>query len=324
MRRRDFIAIAGGVAIAWPRTVRAEQPLPTIIFFNSGAASTQVKNLAAWRKGLQESGLVEGQNVVIEFVWGESHFDGLQALAADVVARRPSVIASNTLAAIRAKAATTTIPIVFTTGSDPIRDGLVTSFNRPGGNVTGVVFIAGTVGGKRLELLREFVPNVRTVAMLVNPGTSETDAERKEVQAAAQALGQQMRIVEVRSTAEIEPAIAAAVAAGAGALLIGTGPFMFNNLVPIVEAVARHPVPAMYSLREFAEAGGLMSYGANISDAFHQAGLYAGRILKGEKAGNLPVIQSAKFEFIINLRTARKLGLKFHPQLVATADEVIE
>jgi putative ABC transport system substrate-binding protein len=294
-----------------------------MVIFNSGRPSTQVKNLAAFRNGLKEAGLVEGQNVAVEFVWAENRFDRLEALAAEVVTRRPAVIVSNTLAAIRAKSSTTTIPIVFTTGSDPVRDGLVASLNRPGGNVTGVVFITGTLGGKRLELLRQFVPKAGTIAMLVYPGTAETDAERAEVQAAAQAIGQQIRIVEVRNAAEIESAVAAA-AAGAGALLIGTGPFMFNNHVAIVESVARHAIPAMYTTRESVEAGGLMSYGASISDAFHQAGRYAGRVLKGEKPGDLPVIRSVKLEFLINLKTAKRLDLRFHPQLLATVDEVIE
>jgi ABC-type uncharacterized transport system substrate-binding protein len=324
MRRREFIALVGGAAVALPGVVCAQQPIPVIVFFNSSTPSTYVKNLAAFRNGLKEAGLVEGQNVAIEFVWAENRFDGLETLAAEVIARRPAVIVSNTLAAIRAKSSTTTIPIVFTTGSDPVRDGLVTSLNRPGGNVTGVVFISGTVGGKRLELLRQLVPKAGTIAMLVNPGTSETDAERAEVQAAAQAVGQQIRIVEIRNTAEIEMAVAAAVAAGAGALLIGAGTFSFSNRVPIVESAARHAIPAMYSTREAVEAGGLMSYGASISDALHQAGLYAGRILKGEKPGDLPVIQSVKLDLMINVKTAKTLGLEFHPQLLATADEVIE
>lgn len=323
MRRREFITLAGGAAIALPRIVRAQQ-LPLMVIFNSGTPSTQVKNLAAFRRGLKEAGLAEGQNVAVEFVWAENRFDGLEALAAEVVARRPAVIVSNTLAAIRAKSSTTTIPIVFTTGSDPVRDGLVASLNRPGGNVTGVVFISGTLGGKRLALLRQFVPKAGPIAMLVYPGLAETDAERAEVQAAAQAVGQQLRIVEIRNAAEIEMAIAAAAAAGAGALLVGTGPFMFNNHVAIVESVARHAIPAMYTTRESAEAGGLMSYGASITDAFQQAGRYAGRILKGEKPADLPVIQSVKLEFLINLKTAKKLGLHFHPQLLATVDEVIE
>ena len=191
MRRREFIALVGSAAVALPRVVCAQQPIPVIVFFNSGTPSTHVKNLAAFRKGLKEAGLVEGQNLAIEFVWAENRFDGLETLAAEVIARRPSVIISNTLAAIRAKSSTMAIPIVFTTGSDPVRDGLVTSLNRPGGNVTGVVFITGTVGGKRLELLRQLVPKAGTIAMLVNPGTSENDAERAEVQAAAQAVGQQ-------------------------------------------------------------------------------------------------------------------------------------
>jgi ABC-type uncharacterized transport system substrate-binding protein len=324
MRRREFIALVGGAAVALPRVVCAQQSMPVVVFFNSGTPSAHVKNLVAFRDGLKGAGLVEGRDFAIEFVWAENRFDGLESLAAEVIARRPSVIISNTLAAIRAKSATTTIPIVFTTGSDPIRDGLVTSLNRPAGNVTGVVFIAGTVGGKRLELLRQLVPKAGTIAMLVSPGISETDAERAEVQAAAQAVGQQIRIIEIRNTAEIETAVAEAVAAGAGALLVGSGTFWFNNRVPIVESATRHAIPTMYSTREYVDAGGLMSYGASISDAFRQAGLYAGRILKGEKPGDLPVIQSIKFDFLINLKTAKTLGLQFHPQLLATADEVNE
>jgi ABC-type uncharacterized transport system substrate-binding protein len=324
MRRREFIAFLGGAAIALPRGVCAQQSIPVIVFFNSGAPATYVKNLAAFRNGLKETGLVEGQNFAIEFVWGENHFDSLERLAAEVIARRPSVIVSNSLAAMRAKSSTATIPIVFTTGSDPVRDGLVTSLNRPGGNVTGVVFITGTVGGKRLELLHQLVPKANVIAMLVNPGTPENDAEQTEVQAAAQAVGEQVRIFEVRNTADIETSVAAATVSGVGALLIGTGTFWFNNRISIVKSVARHAIPAMYSLREYVEDGGLMSYGASISDAFHQAGLYTGRILKGEKPGDLPVTQSVKFEFIINLKTAKTLGLQFHPQLLATADEVIE
>src|SRR4029453_5958063 len=324
MRRREFIAFVGGAAIALPRGVGAQQSIPVIVFFNSGAPSTNVKNVAAFRNGLKEAGLGEGQNLAIEFVWAQNLFEGCETLAAELIARRPSVIISNTLAAIRAKSSTPTIPIVFTTGSDPVREGLVPSLSRPGGNVTGVVFINATVGGKRFDLLRQLVPKAGTIAMLVNPGTAETDGERAEVQAAAQAVGQQIRIFEIRRTAEIEAAVAAAVAAGAGALLIGTGTLLFNNRVPIVESAARHAIPAMYTSRESVEAGGLVSYGASLPDAFHQAGLYAGRILKGEKPGDLPVIQSVKFDFMINLRTAKTLGLQFHPQLLATADEVID
>jgi len=322
MRRRDFLGVLGS-ATAWPLAAGAQQR-PVIGYFNSGTLSTQVKNVAAFRKGLEETGLIEGQNVAIEFVWAENRFERLQVLAAEVVARTPNMIVCNTLAAVRAKAATSTIPIVFTTGNDPVRDGLVTSLSRPGGNITGVVFIASTVGGKRLALLRQLVPKAAAIAMLAYPGTPETEAEKAEINAAAQAVGQQIRVFDIRSAAEIESAVAAAVSAGAGALLIGTGPFTFNNLMAIVESIARHAIPTMYSLREYAEAGGLMSYGASISDAFHQAGLYAGRILKGENPGDLPVVQSNRIELVINLKTARSLGLEFHPQLLAIADEVIE
>jgi putative ABC transport system substrate-binding protein len=322
MRRRQFF-LALGAATAMPLAARAQQR-PVIGYFNSGTPSTQVKNVAAFHKGLKETGLVEGQSVAIDFVWGENHFERLQTLAAEVAARRPTVIVSNSLAANHAKEATSTIPIVFTTGDDPVRGGLVTSLSRPGGNVTGVVFIAGTVGAKRLALLRQFVPKAATIAMLVYPGTTETEAEKAEINAAAQAVGQQIRVVEIRSASEIETAIASAVSGGAGALLVGTGSFTFNNLGEFVKSIARHAVPAMYSLREYAEAGGLMSYGASITDAFHQAGLYAGRILKGEKPSDLPVVQSSRIELVINLKTARSLGLEFHPQLLAIADEVIE
>lgn len=321
MRRREFLVALG--AAAMPLAGYAQQR-PVIGYFNSGTPSTQVKNLAAFHKGLKEAGFVEGQNVAIDFIWGENHFDRLQALAAEVVARHPAVIVSNTLAALRAKAVTSTIPIVFTTGDDPVRGGLVTSLSRPGGNVTGVTFVAGTVGAKRLALLRQLVPKASTIAMLAYPGTPETEAEKAEINAAAQAVGQKIRLVEIRSTSEIESAVAAAVSSGAGALLVGTGPFMFNNLLAIVKSVTRHAIPAMYSVREATDAGGLMSYGASISDAFHQAGLYVGRILKGENPRDLPVLQSNKIELIINLKTARSLGLEFHPQLLAIADEVIE
>jgi ABC-type uncharacterized transport system substrate-binding protein len=323
MRRRDFIAAFGGAA-ALPFTAHAQQSMPVIGYFNSGLPAAQVDNVAAFRKGLKDAGFVEGQNVAIEFRWGENQFDRLPAMAAEVVARQPAVIVSNTLAALRAKAATTTIPIVFTTGSDPVRDGLVTTLSRPGGNVTGVVFITGTLGGKRLELLRQLVPKATTIAMLVYPSTDETEAERRDVLAAARAIGQRLIIVEVNSNRDIETAIAAFVQRGADALYIGTGPFTFNNREHIVALAARHAIPTMYSTRDYATAGGLMSYGASITDAFRQAGLYAGRVLKGEKPADLPVMQSSKFELVINLKTAKTLCLEFHPQLLATADEVIE
>jgi putative ABC transport system substrate-binding protein len=323
MERRKFIT-GLGIAAALPFAARAQQAMPVIGYFNSGKATTQIANVTKFRAGLTERGVVEGENATIEFHWGENHFDKLAELAAEVVARHPAVIVSNTLAARAAKAATTSIPIVFTTGSDPIRERLVTSLSRPGGNVTGVVFITGVLGAKRLELLREVLPKATTIAFLFYPNTPETEAERKDVQAAAKAMGREILFLDVHSVSDIDQAFATMVARDVGALLAGTGPFMFNNYNYVVAQAIRHGIATMGSTREYAQAGSLMSYGASITEAFHQAGLYAARLLKGEKPGDLPVFQSSKFEFIINLRTAKILGLEFHPQLLATADEVIE
>jgi putative ABC transport system substrate-binding protein len=235
-----------------------------------------------------------------------------------------AVIVGNTLAALRAKAATTKIPIVFTTGSDPVRDGLVTSLNRPDANITGVVFITSALASKRLDLLRQFVPKARTIGVFVNPNTPETEAERRDVIAAANALGQRLVILDISNDSEFEMAFATLVADGVGALYVGTGTFFFNSLNRVVALAARNAIPAIYAQREAVVSGGLMSYASSISDAYRQAGVYVGRILKGEKPTNLPVVQNSKFEFVINLKTAERLGLEFHPQLLATADEVIE
>ena len=323
MRRREFITLFGGVAAIWPLTALA-QAMPVIWYFNSGKSSAQTNNLAAFRQGLKEAGFAEGENVVIQFRWGENQFDLLPALASEVVANQPAIIVSNTLAALQAKTATTTIPIVFTTGSDPVRDGLVTSFNQPGGNVTGVVFISGTLGAKRLELLRQFVPTATTIAMLVYPNSSETEAERRDVQAAAQAMGLTVAFLDIGSVSDIEAVFSTLKSRSTRALLVGTGPFLFNNRELIVALAARHAIPAMYSQRESSEAGGLMSYGASLSDAHRQAGIYVGRILKGQKPADLPVMQSTKFEFVINLKTAKALNLEVPPKLLALTDEVIE
>ncbi|MFL5001447.1 MAG: ABC transporter substrate-binding protein [Xanthobacteraceae bacterium] len=324
MKRRAFI-FALGSAAALPLAARAQQSaMPVIGYVNSGTAGANLKNIAAFRAGLTEAGFVEGQNVAIEFRWAENQFDRLPALVTGLINRPAAVIVGNTLAALRAKAATATIPIVFTTGSDPVRDGLVTSLARPDGNVTGVVFIAGDLGSKRLELLRQFIPKVRTIAMLVHPNTAETETERKEIQVAAQKMGLSLIILDVTSGGDIEAAFATLAARGADSLLVGTGTFTFNSREQIVSLAARQAIPAMYSAREYTDAGGLMAYGSSISGAYRQASLYAGRILKGEKPANLPVMQSTRFEFVINLKTAKILGLEFHPQLLATADEVIE
>jgi putative tryptophan/tyrosine transport system substrate-binding protein len=325
MKRRQFIALLGGTTLGWPLAARARQPaIPMIGYVNSGTLAANTNNVAAFRQSLKGAGFIEGQNVAIEFRWGENQFDRLPALLADLINRPVSVIVGNTLSVLRAKAATTTIPVVFTTGSDPVRDGLVTSLNRPGGNVTGVVFITGELGAKRLELLRRLAPKATTIATLVNPNTPETETERRDLQAAAQAIGQELIILNVSSDRDIEKAFATLVQRGVGALYVGTGTFMFNSRQQIVAFAARHGIPAIYTARESVAVGGLMSYGTSITDAYRQAAIYAARILKGEKPADLPVMQSTKFELVINLKTAKTLGLDVPPALLALADEVIE
>ena len=324
MERRKFITLLGG-ATAWPLAARAQQPAtPVIGFLRNTPSAPFVHIVTAFRRGLNEVGFVEGQNVAIEQRWAEGQDDRLPALVADLVRRRAAVIVANNPGAQAAKAAATTIPVVFVTGSDPVRDGLVASLNRPGDNFTGVVFIASVLGAKRLDLLRQLVPKATTIAMLVRPNTTETEAERIDVQNAAQALGQELVIFDVTSGRDLEAAFATFVERRAGGLLVGTGPFMTSSRDRVVALAARHGVPAIYPLREFASAGGVMSYGASISDAYRQSGIYAGRILKGEKLADLPVIQSTKFELVINLKAAGALGLEIPPTLLALADEVIE
>jgi putative tryptophan/tyrosine transport system substrate-binding protein len=324
MRRRQFITLLGG-AVAWPLAASAQQPaIPVIGFLRNTPSAPFAHIVTAFRRGLNEVGFVEGQNVAIEQRWAEGQDDRLPALVAELVRQKAAVIVANNPGALAAKAAATTIPIVFATGSDPVRDGLVASLNRPGGNVTGVVFITSVLGAKRLELLRQLVPKATTIAMLVRPNTIETEAERIDVQNAAQALGQELVLFNVTSGRDIEAAFATFVERRAGGLLVGTGPFLTSNRERVVALAARYGVPAIYPLREYASAGGVMSYGTSISDAYRQSGVYAGRILKGEKPADLPVIQSNKFELVLNVQTAKALGIDVPDKLLALADEVIE
>jgi putative ABC transport system substrate-binding protein len=280
--------------------------------------------LAAFRDGLKETGFVESQNVAIEFRSAEGQNDRLPALAADLIQQPAAVIFGDNSSAIAAKAATVTIPIVFAGGGDPVRQGLVASLNQPGGNVTGVAFLTGVLGAKRLELLRQLVPKATTIALLVHPGTPTTDTERRDVQDAAQTSGQQIIILNATTDSDIETVFPKIVEQRAGALLVGAGPFLNSHRDRIIALAARHSLPAIYIQREFVLAGGLMSYGTSVTDAYRQAGVYVGRILKGEKPADLPVVQSSKFELVLNLKTAKALSLDIPDRVLALADEVIE
>ena len=324
MRRREFISLVGGAAVM-PLTVRAQQPAMPVIGFLRSTSLVEFAHLVdAFRQGLKETGFVEGQNVAIEFRSTEDRNDRLPALVADLVRRPVNVIVGNSLSSTAAKAATTTIPIVFAAGSDPVKDGLVASLNRPGGNVTGVHFFGAVLGAKRLELLRLLMPKATTIGVLTQPNNSTTAVERNDVLAAAQAIGQQLIFLDATSSSEIEAAFATFVQRRAGALLIGGGAFMNSNRERLVALAARYKLPTIFAWREAVVAGGLMSYGSSQTDAYRQAGIYAGRILKGERPGELPVMQATKLEFVINLKTAKTLGLEVPDRVLALADEVIE
>ncbi len=324
MRRREFITLLGGVATAWPFGAQAQQTaMPVIGFLRSSTAADSTNFVTSFRQGLKETGFVEGKNVAIEYRYADNQLDRLSVLMADLVRLPAAVIVVNAPAAQVAKDATTTVPIVFLTGADPVKDGLVASLNRPSGNVTGVTFLVGQLGAKRLELLRQLVPKATTIGVLVNPGP-ETEVERKDLQVAAQAIGQQLIILDVSNDRDIETAFATFVQRGAGALLVGSGPFLTSHRAQLVALAARDVLPAAYDLREFVVAGGLMSYGTSITDAYRQVGIYTSRILKGEKPADLPVMQSTKFEFVINLKTAKALNLTVPQIMQMTADEVIE
>jgi len=323
--RRELITALGGAAVAWPLAARAQQPaLPVVGFLRSTSLAPFENLVLAFGEGLKQAGFVDGQNVKIEYRYAENQRDRLPALVTDLAHLPVAVLVVNSGAAAAAKAATTAIPIVFAAGADPVKDGLVASLNRPGGNMTGVTWLGSQVGAKRLELLRQIVPQATVIGMLEHSASPGTEAERKDVQTAARAIGLQLIITDVGSNRDIETSIANFVQRGAGALLVGAGAFLTSKRENIVALAAHYKIPAMYVEREDAVAGGLMSYGPSQSDAYKQAGIYVGRILNGEKPADLPVMQSTKFEFVLNLKTAKALGINVPMILQMTADEVIE
>ena len=325
LKRRDFITLLVGAA-AWPLTARAQQPaMPVVAFLDAASLETEVRGLTEFRRGLSEIGYVEGHNVMIEYRSAEGQADRLPALAADIVRRRVAVIATvANNAAVTAKAATTTIPIVFTVGGDPIKMGLVDSLNRPGGNITGVSFLSSDIVAKMLEALHELMPKAARIAALVNPTNQNAAADTKEAEAAARILGLELQVVNASNGREIDDAFALLVERRAAALLIEGDPFLVGRMKQLVVLTARHAIPAIYQGRDFPDAGGLMSYGANRSDALRVAGGYTGRILKGAKPADLPVQLATKLELVVNLYTAKALRLDVPPTLLARADEVIE
>ena len=324
MRRREFITLLGGAAAAWPLAVRAQQPaMPVIGFLYHQSADPFAHRLRAFRQGLKETGYVEGENIVIEYRWAEGQYDRLPVLAEELVRRQVAVIvAPSTAATLAVKAATTTIPIVFAAAEDPVRFGLVASLARPGGNLTGINFFSSELVAKRLELLRELVPRAARVAVLIDP--SNVGRTEKEVEAAARALGLQIQTLNATNSREIDAAFAALVRERADALFVSPGGLFNGRRVQLGTMAARHAVPMTSATREIAEAGGLMSYGPNIADAWRVVGVYAGRVLKGAKPRELPVEQVTKFELIINAQTARMLGLTISADVLSIADEVIE
>jgi putative tryptophan/tyrosine transport system substrate-binding protein len=325
LKRRELIALLGTAATAWPRLALAQQPaIPTIGFLNSRASGEDATLLASFRQGLGDSGFVEGQNLTIEYRWAGGQYDRLPALAADLIERRVGVIVANGPAARPAKAASSTVPIVFVVGFDPLAFGLVASLSRPGGNLTGVSVLDVEIGAKRIELLHELIPTATTMGLLVNPTTPAAEAVTRDAQAAARVLGLQLHVLHASSDGELDRAFAALAQLRASALAIGADPFFTSRSKRLAELALVHAMPAIYEFREFAAAGGLISYGTSITGAYRLAGIYAGRILKGEKPSDLPVQQATKVELIINLKTAKMLGITFPLTLLGRADAVIE
>jgi putative ABC transport system substrate-binding protein len=324
MKRREFVTLLGGAASSslWPLAARAQQ-LPVVAFLHSGAASPAH---AAFQRGLNEIGYVDGRTVRVDYRYASGHYDQLPALAADLVRQGVRVLGAfgGVHTAIAAKAATADIPIVFGMGSDPVKFGLVASLNRPGGNVTGVTFFTAELEAKRLALLRELVPKAKAIAALINPTNANAENQTKETTEAARTLGLELHVLNATNEHEIDTAFTRLVQLRASALAVASDPFLFARRQQLIGLAARHAVPAIYEWREFVEAGGLLSYGTSLSDAYRQAGIYVGRVLKGEKPSDLPVFQTTKFEFVLNLTTAKILGLDVPPSLSARADEVIE
>jgi putative ABC transport system substrate-binding protein len=328
MRRRDFISVVGGATAAWPLAAQAQPPaMPVIGFLDRRSPDALTDRLRAFRQGLKGAGFVEGENVATEYRWAENQLDRVPALAADLARRPVAVIVASGGAAVAmaAKAATTTIPIVFLAAEDPVKLGLVASLARPGGNLTGINFLSAELVAKRLELLHELVSAATRVAVLVNPANvTNTESTLRDVEPAARAIGLQIQILNASTSREIDAAFASVVRGRPDALFVSGDSFFDSRRVQLVHLATHHHVPATYSGREYAEVGGLMSYGSDITEAYRQVGIYTGRILKGAKPVDLPVVQSSKFELVINHQTARMLGLTVPPSLIATADEVIE
>jgi len=327
LKRREFVTLLGSAAAAWPLVGHAQQAMmPVIGWLGTVSPTAQDLNGRAFRQGLKDAGYVEGENVTIEYRIGENEPARLAALAADLVRRQVAVIAapSGNNTAFAAKAATSTIPIVFLTGQDPVGTGLVASLARPGGNVTGINFLTTELAAKRLELLRELVPAARRIAVLVNPATAGVVGTMREVEPAARAMGLQIQLLEANSSREIDVAFATLAQERADALFVDSSPFFLSRRLQLAHLATRHAIPAVYALRDYAEVGGLISYGASLTDAMRQVGLYCGRILKGAKPADLPVVQSSKFELVINAQSARTIGITVPPALLSRADDVIE